>query len=204
MITSTSNERVKWIRSLQARRRNRDSERRFVAEGVRWAEEFIGAQRTPELVLHTEELDQRERTALGRLTAMGAQELLVSPEVMAACSDTESPQRLLLVAAQPEISPPSPSDWLLVADGLSDPGNLGTLLRTALAAGVDALLLVKGSVDPYNPKVVRAAMGYTGSASLADLQERAEFIRVSGAGVREGHVHDVDVTREAPNYLRRG
>lgn len=180
MITSTSNERVKWIRSLQARRRNRDNERRFVAEGVRWAEEFVAAQRTPELVLHTEELDQRERTALGRLTAMGAEELQVSPEVMAACSDTESPQRLLLVAAQPDISPPSPSDWLMVADGLSDPGNLGTLLRTALAAGVDALLLVKGSVDPYNPKVVRGAMGAQLRLPIELVERQALSARLQG------------------------
>jgi IMP dehydrogenase len=51
---------------------------------------------------------------------------------------------------------------------------------------------------------LRAAMGYTGSASLRELQAKAEFIRISGAGMRESHVHDVDVTREAPNYLRRG
>jgi IMP dehydrogenase len=72
--------------------------------------------------------------------------------------------------------------------------------------GVEGQVPYKGPVSGVVHQLVgglRAAMGYTGSASLADLQERAEFIRISGAGIREGHVHDVDVTREAPNYLRR-
>jgi IMP dehydrogenase len=51
---------------------------------------------------------------------------------------------------------------------------------------------------------LRAAMGYTGSATLKDLREHSEFIRISGAGLRESHVHDVQITREAPNYQRSG
>ena len=73
--------------------------------------------------------------------------------------------------------------------------------------GVEGQVPYKGPVSGVVHQLVgglRAAMGYTGAASLAELQERAEFIRISGAGIREGHVHDVDVTREAPNYLRRG
>jgi IMP dehydrogenase len=73
--------------------------------------------------------------------------------------------------------------------------------------GVEGQVPYKGPVSGVVHQLVgglRAAMGYTGAASIADLQERAEFIRISGAGIREGHVHDVDVTREAPNYLRRG
>lgn len=191
MITSTGNERVKWIRGLQSRRRNREREGLFVAEGVRWAEEFVAAQRAPRLVLHTEELDHRESTALGRLSALGAEPLAVSPEVMSACSDTESPQRLLVVADQPTLARPEQTDLVLVADRISDPGNLGTLLRTALAAGVDALLLVKGTVDPYNPKVVRAAMGAQlrlplEFASRAELPQRLQgftpLIAEAGSG----------------------
>jgi IMP dehydrogenase len=73
--------------------------------------------------------------------------------------------------------------------------------------GVEGQVPYKGPVSGVVHQLVgglRAAMGYTGSATLAELQEKAEFIRISGAGIREGHVHDVEVTREAPNYLRRG
>jgi IMP dehydrogenase len=72
--------------------------------------------------------------------------------------------------------------------------------------GVEGQVPYKGPVSGVVHQLVgglRAAMGYTGAASLAELQERAEFIRISGAGIRESHVHDVEVTREAPNYLRR-
>jgi len=73
--------------------------------------------------------------------------------------------------------------------------------------GVEGQVPYKGPVSGVVHQLVgglRAAMGYTGSAKLAELQSKAEFIRISGAGIREGHVHDVEVTREAPNYLRRG
>jgi IMP dehydrogenase len=73
--------------------------------------------------------------------------------------------------------------------------------------GVEGQVPYKGPVSGVVHQLVgglRAAMGYTGAASLAELQAKAEFIRISGAGIRESHVHDVEVTREAPNYLRRG
>jgi IMP dehydrogenase len=50
---------------------------------------------------------------------------------------------------------------------------------------------------------IRAAMGYTGSSSITALQERARFVQITGAGLKESHVHDVDITREAPNYPTR-
>lgn len=159
MITSTVNERVKWVRSLQRRRRVRDRENAFVAEGARWAQEFIAAEYGPELIFHSSPLRDHEEALLGRLRSLGGQVVPVSDDVMASLSDTESPQNLLVVARKPELVPPADRDLVIVADQLRDPGNLGTLLRTALAAGVDQLLLLEGTVDPYNPKVVRAAMG---------------------------------------------
>jgi IMP dehydrogenase len=73
--------------------------------------------------------------------------------------------------------------------------------------GVEGQVPYKGPASGIVHQLVgglRAAMGYTGAASLGELQAKAEFIRISGAGIRESHVHDVEVTREAPNYLRRG
>jgi IMP dehydrogenase len=72
--------------------------------------------------------------------------------------------------------------------------------------GVEGQVPYKGPVSGVVHQLVgglRAAMGYTGAASLGELQTRAEFIRISSAGIRESHVHDVEVTREVPNYLRR-
>jgi IMP dehydrogenase len=72
--------------------------------------------------------------------------------------------------------------------------------------GVEGQVPYKGPVSGVVHQLVgglRAAMGYTGAASLGELQTRGEFIRISSAGIRESHVHDVEVTREVPNYLRR-
>jgi len=85
--------------------------------------------------------------------------MLVSEAVMASCSDTQSPPGLLAVLPIRTHLKRKPEKLALVIDRFADPGNLGTLLRTALAAGVEAVYLNEGGVDPHNPKVVRGAMG---------------------------------------------
>lgn len=159
MITSTTNRHVKWVRALQTKRRTRQGEGVFVIEGVRLAREVIAAQLPAQLVLHTDHLDSRGRGLVHNLARLGAEVMIVSDAVMAACSSTKSPPGLLAVLPVPTLSFPAQLTLALVADRLADPGNLGTLLRTACAAGVEAVLLTKGTVDPYNPKVVRGAMG---------------------------------------------
>jgi TrmH family RNA methyltransferase len=85
--------------------------------------------------------------------------MLVSGSVLAACSSTDTPPGLLIVLPFPEIRPTDSLSLALVIDRMNDPGNLGTLLRSALAAGVDIAYLTQGTVDPFNPKVVRGGMG---------------------------------------------
>jgi TrmH family RNA methyltransferase len=159
VITSVANSKIKWVRQLQSRRAAREAERLFVIEGVRLAEEAAQAGAVASLVLHTPDLDPRARSALAALAARGAPILEVLPAVMAAASDTQTPPGLLAVLPTPALTPPSPLSLALVLDALADPGNLGTILRTAGAAAVEAVFLAPGTVDPFNPKVVRAAMG---------------------------------------------
>ncbi len=159
MITSASNPKIKQVRALQARRSERKNEQAFVIEGLRLAEEAVRAEVPARLVLHTDHLDARGRAAVNQLARLGATVETVSPEVMAAVSDTQSPPGLLAVLALPSAALPKPLTLALVLDRLADPGNLGTVLRTASAAGVQAVFLAPGTVDAYNPTVVRAAAG---------------------------------------------
>jgi TrmH family RNA methyltransferase len=159
MIRSPANPRVKWVRALQAKRKARDEDSVFVVEGTRWANEVLAADAPVSLILHTPHLDERGRGLVNQLARQGGDVIAVSDQVMAACSDTQSPQGLLLVIPKPDLEPPAAPTLLLVLDALSDPGNMGTILRTALAVGVEAVALTQGSVDPFNPKVVRASMG---------------------------------------------
>jgi TrmH family RNA methyltransferase len=158
MITSTRNERIKYIRSL-GRRRVRQREGRFVVEGSRLVGEVIGAGIEPALVLYTEAwLSSPVGQSLAPALEMAeAGSWLVSEAVMAACADTQSPQGVLIVVPIAEARPQS--GLILILDQVRNPGNLGTILRSAEAAGVGQVLLAPGSVDAYSPKVVRGAMG---------------------------------------------
>ncbi len=159
MITSTSNPRVQWVRTLQNKRRVRQRESLFIIEGARLVNEVISSRSPAELVLYTDALEQGDQGLIDELINLGADAEVVSEQVMKACSDTESPQGLLAVLPIPFSAPPDNLTFALIADRISDPGNLGTILRTALAAGVEAVFLSAGTVDPFNPKVVRGAMG---------------------------------------------
>jgi TrmH family RNA methyltransferase len=111
------------------------------------------------MVLYTGELDQRGKDLIEHYQERGISTEITDSKVFSTMSDTVTPQGILGVF--PMISLPISSDanFVIVADNIRDPGNLGTLMRSAAAAGVDALLLSPGSVDPYSPKVVRSAMG---------------------------------------------
>jgi len=72
--------------------------------------------------------------------------------------------------------------------------------------GIEGQVPYKGAAKDVVHQLVggiKAAMGYTGSATIADLKAKARFVRITGAGLRESHVHDVTITREAPNYPTR-
>ena len=160
-ITSLKNDKVRLIRALQTRRRARQREERFVVEGVRLCEEADRAGLPVHFVTYTEQAGEGPRAAalLSKWAEAGVPRYEVSESVMAECSDTESPQGLLAVMPIPQLPVPKSPTLTLVLDRLRDPGNLGTLLRTALAAGVDQVLLLPGTVDPTNPKVVRGGAG---------------------------------------------
>lgn len=159
MITSVKNPRVKAVRALQARSKARREEGAFVVEGVRLAEEAVAAGWQPRLCLYTADVHPRGGQLVERLRAAGTEVEEVAEHVMQAASDTQSPQGILLVVSHQRLPLPPQAGFVLVLDQVRDPGNLGTLLRTAWAAGVDAVLLTEGSADPFAPKVVRAGMG---------------------------------------------
>jgi TrmH family RNA methyltransferase len=158
MITSVRNERVKYIRSF-ARRRVRQQEGRFVVEGTRLVGEMVRTGVRPVLALYTEAwaTTGEGRALLPALALAQEGSWLASEAVLAACADTETPQGVLAVA--PFSALEARSGPILAVDQLRDPGNLGTILRSAEAAGVGLVVLTPGTVDAYNPKVVRSAMG---------------------------------------------
>ncbi len=158
MITSLTNDKVKLVRSL-AERKHRVKGQRFAIEGARLIDDALAASLTPDWIFGAERLPSRSQETLGRLKKRGVEIITVSDAVLKACSETETPQGLVAVLQFPRLTIPSNPKMILIADSLRDPGNLGTLLRSAAASDVDAVLLPPETVDAYNPKVVRGAMG---------------------------------------------
>lgn len=158
MINSLQNNKVKYVRRLQADRRFRAREAAFVIEGTRWLAELQTAPQPIRLLFTTADwLKNPAQAAL--LAELGVPAQTVTTEVMAAMSDTETPQGVLAVLAAATRPFPANPTFLLILDSIRDPGNLGTILRTAGAAGVSGVWLGPGCVDAYNPKVVRSSMG---------------------------------------------
>jgi TrmH family RNA methyltransferase len=145
------------------RRKARERDGRFVAEGVRVAEEVLRAGLVVDGVLASPTLDGAPRGPALRaaFAARGIPVTDVTDRDFASAADTDAPQGVLVVARQPEATWPAVTDGLrlLVLDALQDPGNVGAAIRTAAALGVAATVALPGTVDPWNAKVVRAAVG---------------------------------------------
>ncbi len=159
MITSAQNARIKWVRELQTQNRTRREEQAFVIEGVRLAGEALAAGWAARLLLFTGDLNPRGLEIVSGFAGRQIPIEQVTPQVMRAASDTQTPQGILIVMALPAPVLPEHLDFVLIPDGMRDPGNLGSVLRSAAGAGVDAVLVPEDSVDIYSPKVVRSAMG---------------------------------------------
>ncbi len=159
MITSTQNPKIKWLHALQGQARQRREDGAFIIEGVRLAEEALAGGWNARLVVYTEDLNARGQAVVAGFVARGAASEQVSDSVLRFASDTETPQGLLVVLDWQAARLPVRLDFVFIPDKLRDPGNLGTMLRTAAAAGVQAVFLPPETTDAFAPKVLRAAMG---------------------------------------------
>jgi len=198
MISSSANSHVKHIRSLAADRKDRRRERLFVLEGVRLVGDALDQGGELELVLYAP--DQLDETEAGRELREQIERLPASypatAQVVAAAADTVHPQGVVALARWPEVEPGRPG-LMLVLDAIQDPGNAGTLLRSAEAVGVAQVLCVSGTVDVYSPKVVRAAMGAHMRLALEqdlgwdETADRLSFV---------DHIYAADAEARMPYY----
>lgn len=191
VITSLHNPAIKRARSL-LRRKGRIEERAFLVEGVRAVTDMIAAGVRPETVFLRD--DDEGRALLMRIPEQVPVRFALGG-VVDSLSDVPHPQGIVAVVPMDAIqSEPSFDVWLadliLVADGVRDPGNLGTLIRTAAAAGVTEVIVTPDSVDPFNPKCVRSAMGahfltpirHMTREELVDYLGRVPLIAMAEAG----------------------
>ena len=170
------------------RRRARERQRLFVAEGVRAVEELIGSPLSVQGLLVAPQLTDAPRGAalLDAARRRGVDVTSVDEREFASAAETDSPQGVLAVAEIParrlEDITIAGRMRLVVLDAVQDPGNVGTILRTAAALGAEAVLAMPGTVDLWNAKVVRSAMG----ALFHSLAFMSTWPEVDGFRARHG------------------
>ena len=210
MITSTSNAQIKELAKLQKKSRLRDERRIFLVEGPRMVEE-IPKERIERLYIS--ESFERKNPAYIRELGMPAE--VLSDPVFSYVSDTKNPQGILAIVKRLEYTmedvlgknaskceeksgekEKNPENHqirvphVIVLDNLQDPGNLGTIFRTAEAAGATGILLSSDSVDVYNPKVIRSTMGSVYRMPFVYVEHLPETLEVlAEAGIHSYAAH---------------
>lgn len=154
-ITSAKNPVVKQLRALKDRK-GREASRRFLVEGEVMLREALKCG----LVIHDVLAEEGFISLAEALEAAGARAFTVPRSLLEAVTDTRTPQGICASFDLPEPLPLAQApDRIVALDGVQDPGNVGTIWRTADAAGFQGLLLGAGCADPLSPKVQRSAMG---------------------------------------------
>lgn len=201
MITSTSNARVKRLVNLRKKRKARDEERVFLVEGIRMFRE-VPVDKLREVYV-SESFYKKEKETIEKVLAEGGVRAeLVSDTVFSHISDTKTPQGILCVVQQMdhmlEQMLQGEQRHLLVLDNLQDPGNLGTIVRTAEGAGVNGIIMSADCVDIYNPKTIRSTMGSVYRMPFCyaeELPKAIEKIKQAGIHTYAAHLlgeHDYD------------
>ncbi|MDN4607231.1 TrmH family RNA methyltransferase [Sporosarcina highlanderae] len=155
-IESTQNALVKHWKKLVTSRKDRDKSEEFIVEGFHLVEEALKSEGT---VLHLIVRDDIELPA--NWNTDNLQMIEVTKAVAKELVETEQSQGVFAHCRQPDYAEAPTDSWkkYLFIDAVQDPGNIGTMIRTADAAGIDAVILGKGCADPFNPKTVRSAQG---------------------------------------------
>lgn len=206
VVTSTSNRRIVEARKLD-QRKHRERQGRFLVDGLQILHMALDAKVCPTEVFYCGSLFTGDEAPalLERFRETGADMVPVSERIMRALSERDTPQGLVAAFATPEtelqaLEPPH-LGLIVVLDRLQDPGNVGTLIRTADAAGAGAVILIGPCVDPFDPKTVRGSMGSLFNLPLArtaDVTGLFEWmenndVQAVGADAHQGRAWDTEL-----------
>jgi TrmH family RNA methyltransferase len=159
MINSIQNSKIQHFRRLSGSSKYRRENNSFTVEGIRLLEDAVRAKWTPSMILYSDALSSRGQELLKQYQDLDIEIEEVSRSLLVRVLDTENPQGIGAIMPLREIPIPVESTFTLILDNIQDPGNAGTLIRTAGGAGVDLIIASPDTVDLYSPKVVRSTMG---------------------------------------------
>jgi TrmH family RNA methyltransferase len=203
-VTSLTNPMVKAVRALHMRKAREESGL-FLVEGLKSVSEAVDLGRAPRILLHGETASPHP--LLRRAAAAADETLEVTPEILAKISRRDNPQTVLGVFEQAfttieELDPHAAACWVGL-EAVRDPGNLGTIIRTADAAGCGAVILIGDCCDPYSVEAVRATMGSVFAVPIVRIDTDA-FInwRRTWPGSVVGTVLTAETDFREPTYRR--
>jgi TrmH family RNA methyltransferase len=178
LITSQSNPVIRLIRSLRDRKA-RYQERAFLVEGERAVADALASGATPLIVAVREGWQPTYQAFFDTMVQIPTETLrVVRASLFRDLSDTVTPSGIIAVFPFPQLKLPDRTELIVIADGLRDPGNLGSLIRSAAGAGATSVFTTPETVDPYNPKAVRAGMGGHFRISVQPYEsQRAEDLK---------------------------
>lgn len=193
MISSTSNPQIKNLLQLQAKPKERQEQNAFVAEGIKMFEEARDGGHLLKAYVTEQLYEEKEKGCPGYFKGISCE--IVTEQVMKAASDTLAPQGVLAVVRRKEYAlselTQNPKASLVLLEDLRDPGNLGTIVRTAEGAGMTGIVLSQSSVDIYNPKVIRATMGAIYRVPFVYVKDFAaalQEIKAAGIAIYAAHL----------------
>ncbi|NLM27309.1 MAG: RNA methyltransferase [Clostridiaceae bacterium] len=196
LIESSRNKTIKYIFSLK-NKTNRRKQQSFLIEGFRFVREALLSGIKVEIICFSTETGDESRKEIQTLTNKEIKYILVPPALFARLSETDTPQGILAVADIPDSTLYSiyrKGFRGVLMDSVQDPGNAGTIIRSAHALGFDAVITTKGAVDIYNGKVLRSTAGSVFHIPVVDGVEDEEVfrfckehdIRIITTGLNEG------------------
>lgn len=159
MITSKQNPLIKELQLIQKKKKERNNQKVFIVEGLRAVKEIPSLWEIHKYVVAKSFALEAEKVIINKSIPV----IFVADNVFENISDTKTPQGIMAVVSQLDYQLEeiikADQGFFIIADQVQDPGNLGTLIRTAHASGANGIFLSKGCVDLYNPKTIRATMG---------------------------------------------
>jgi len=200
-ITSASNRIIKQLREL-ADRKGRLRHNAFIIEGLKLVEEALACKVPIGYFLVADSMYPEFRSMMEGSKSVPV--YIVPDDLFERVSTTETPQGILAVAPLIDSQDQSIADRgsrFVILERLQDPGNLGTIIRTADACGFDGVLLSPGCADPYNPKVVRSAMGsvfHIPILSCADIFDAIDKLKRRGIRIAAAHPRDSEIAWNLP------
>ena len=179
-ITSKENKAVRYLVSLSDPK-VRKKEKAFLVEGIKMVEEALRDKLGVKQVIAAPSLTQHHGKGLIKLAERSGVDILwISERLLASLSDSKTPQPVMAVVGMREHSEEAllanDSGLIVIAHQLQDPGNLGTIIRTAEAVGASGVVITANSVDPHNPKAVRASMGSILRVPVVNMSDGKSFL----------------------------